>query len=89
MPKGDVTHLDVQCPKKCARSKAIRQKPVCFVRQLECFIIATKIAHHATMSGANRRPQLGLLEGSILDLLQEVMRFLRGIAFAQVATGIH
>gem|GEM_PF-6877555 len=89
MPKGDVTHLDVQRPKKCARSKAIRQKSVCFVRELECFVIATKIAHHATMSGANRRPQLGLLEGSILDLLQEVMRFLRGIAFAQVTTGIH
>jgi len=62
---------------------------MCFTRQLKCFAIAAQIAHHATMGGANRRLQLGLFEGTILDLYQEVMCFARCIAFAEVATGIH
>jgi len=41
------------------------------------------------MRSPNSRLQLGLLEGTILDLRQMPMSFSRGIAFAQVATGIH
>ncbi|MCY1313179.1 hypothetical protein D3C80_1483090 [compost metagenome] len=69
MAHGDVPQLDIQRPQKSAGSKAIRQKPMRLIRQLECFVIATQIAHHTTMGGTNRRIQLGLLEGIILNLL--------------------